>query len=92
MIDPLYLDTVTTNDTNQSWGEDQHLPASYSPQFETFDIHYFGKDPLSKTAQYKCPPVPTIQLIEPYFREDGTLVKAHFRTEADGFTENNLKP
>lgn len=92
MIDPQFLDLLSNNESDLNHWENDGMTVPYVTQMDTFDMNYYSNDPLSQSAQYQCPPVPMIQFIEPYIREDGTLVKGHFRTEADGFTVNNLKP
>ncbi|SOC23918.1 hypothetical protein SAMN05880501_11640 [Ureibacillus xyleni] len=50
----------------------------------------FGNDPLSQSSKYQCPDFPGVTQVESYVRADGTVVKAHLRTNPDGITSNNF--
>lgn len=57
-----------------------------------YSSNAYGVDPLSNAQHYKCPPFTDVQWIDSYVRKDGTVVKGHWRSEADGITSNNLNP
>lgn len=55
-----------------------------------FNEGVFGLDPLSQSSHYQCPTFPGMTHVDSYFRSDGTLVNAHWRTKPDGIITNNF--
>lgn len=55
-----------------------------------FNEGIFGLDPLSQSSHYQCPAFPGMTHVDSYFRSDGTLVNAHWRTNPDGILNNNF--
>lgn len=65
-------------------------PIPTTNDFFGYDELFFGNDPLIKASSYECQKFQNLVWVEGYVKDDGTVVKGHYRTMPDGTTANNL--